>query len=245
MMAEQGTQPEQHNNSGEEAKFNRQINYFIMRYMWQVICGRNPNDTIYMAFNTSRERYTRIINTGMVRYAKNELDSLSQITGLSKEIFSGEKRFKCLYEVDKKEPQEKPTTEKKQKPGEEQVPEKETIDITEQQWQNLFQWRKSRAGKKGQLSPQDEIYHLLRQVKRSDPDNWDFYRLCYFLRERTPAPIKVTKEQFRDMVNAISHLSFSILDKCEVAQLKHLQKLLKEKSTLVSAIIIYKNSKDN
>lgn len=95
-MAEQEKQAEQLILSDDEKKFNRQINFFIMRYMWQVICERNPDDTIYKAFQTSRERYTRIINTGVVRYGKGELDSLSQITGLRKEIFLGEVRFNVL-----------------------------------------------------------------------------------------------------------------------------------------------------
>lgn len=237
-MAEQATQAEKAKLSDDDKKFNRQINYFIMRYMWQVICGRNPNDTIYMAFNTSRERYTRIINTGVVRYAKGELDSLSQTTGLKKEIFLGEVRFICPYEVKKKPAQEN------QKTGKKPEPEKEIKEITEKEWQELFQWREVRTGAKGQKSPQDKIYQILRHVKQSDVENWDFYRLCYFLKERTPAPSKVTTEQFRDMQQAISDLSFSILDKCEVGQLQNLQKLLKEKSALVGGIIIYKNARD-
>lgn len=237
VMAEQATQAEKAKLSDDDKKFNRQINYFIMRYMWQVICGRNPNDTIYMAFHTSRERYTRIINTGVVRYAKGELDSLSQTTGLKKEIFLGEVRFSCPYAVKKKPTQEN------QKTGKKQEPVKEIKEITEKEWQDLFQWREVRTGAKGQKSPQDRIYQILRHVKQSDVENWDFYRLCYFLKERTPAPSKVTKEQFRDMQQAISDLSFSILDKCEVGQLQNLQKLLKEKSTLVDGIITYKNAR--
>jgi len=228
-MAEQKKQTGQPSLSDEEKKFNRQVNFFIMRYMWQVICGRNPNDTIYMAFNTSRERYTRIINTGVVRYAKGELDSLSQITGLKKEIFSGEVRFKCPYGV------------KKSNTGKKQVIEE--IEITDEDWKALFQWRKVRSGAKGQVSPQDRIYECLRKVKQSDVENWDFYRLCYFLKERVPAPSKVTKEQFRDMVQSVRNLSFSILDNCEVAQLQSLQKLLQDKNKLVTGIITYKNAK--
>lgn len=217
--------------SDEERRFNRQVNYFIMRYMWQVICGRNPEDTIYMTFHTSRERYTRIINTGIVRYAKGELDSLSQITGLRKDIFSGEARFKCPYR------------ENKTAVGKGTKPEQVIKEITKADWQELFQWRKERSGEKGEKSPQDRIYKLLRSVKRSDVENWDFYRLCYFLKERAPAPSRVTKEQFRDMVQSVSRLSFSVLDKCEVAQLQSLQKLLQEKNRLVGGIITYKEAK--
>lgn len=229
-MAEQGKQTGQPNLTDDEKKFNRQVNYFIMRYMWQVVCGRNPEDTIYRTFNMSRERYTRIINTGVVRYAKGEVDSLSQITGLRKEIFLGEVRFNCPYEVKTKDAEKKQVTEKR--------------EVTEQEWQTLIQWRKGRKRAKGQVSPQDSICECLWKVKQSDVENWDFYRLCYFLKERTPAPSKVTKEQFRDMVKAIGGLSFSMLDKCEVGQLRSLQKLLQEKNRLVVGIITYKEAKD-
>ncbi|WP_295757904.1 hypothetical protein [uncultured Oscillibacter sp.] len=228
-MAEQEIQTKQPILSDEEKKFNRQVNFFIMRYMWQVICGRHPEDTIYKAFHTSRERYTRIINTGVVRYGKGELDSLSQITGLRKEIFLGEVRFNCPYGVKKKDAEKQQGI--------------ETSEITDEEWKTLIQWRKERTGAKGEKSPQDEIYKRLRKVKQSDVENWDFYRLCYFLKERTPAPPKVTKEQFRDMVQSVSGLSFSILDKCEVAQLRGLQKLLQEKNRLVTGIITYKEAK--
>ena len=70
-MTEQSTQENQ--VTEEENKFNRQVNYLIMRYMWQQYHrkGTNNTETIYDVFNTSRERYTRIINTGVVRYKKN------------------------------------------------------------------------------------------------------------------------------------------------------------------------------
>lgn len=229
-MAEQAENKKPQTLSDAEMKFNRQINYFIMRYMWQVVCGRNPEDTIYMAFDMSRERYTRIINTGVVRYGKSELDHLSQTTGMKKEIFLGEIRFKCYYTVDKKQADKKEVI-------------KEQKEITEEDWKALFAWREKRTGEKGKKSPQGAIYERLRKVKRSDAENWDFYQLCYFLKEREPAPSKVTKEQFRDIVHAITGLSFSVLDKCEVAQLQKVQKLLKEKSSLVSGIIVYKNAK--
>lgn len=228
-LSEQEKQTGQPILSDEEKKFNRQVNYFIMRYMWQVLCERNPEDTIYKAFHTSRERYTRIINTGVVRYGKGELDSLSQITGIRKEIFLGEVHFSCPYELEKQDTAGKKSIEK----GE----------ITDEDWRRLFQWRKVRSGAKGTKSPQDEICALLRSVKRSNVENWDFYRLCYFLKERKPAPLKVTAEQFRDIVKAVRGLSFSILDKCEVAQLRGLQKQLQEKNRLVTGIITYKEAK--
>ena len=71
-MSEQEKQTGQPILSDEEKKFNRQVNYFIMRYMWQVLCERNPEDTIYKAFHTSRERYTRIIKEALIKASKSQ-----------------------------------------------------------------------------------------------------------------------------------------------------------------------------
>ena len=98
-MAEQSKQVPQ-DLSEENKRHNRQINYFIMRYMWQVVCKRGTG-RIYEAFGMSRERYTRIINTGKVRLGKAELSSLQQRTGLREEVFTGAIRFDCSYMVEK------------------------------------------------------------------------------------------------------------------------------------------------
>lgn len=206
--------------SDAEKKFNRQINFFIMRYMWQVICGRNGEDTIYKTFKTSRERYTRIINTGAVRYAIGELDFLTEVTGLKRGIFTGEVRFKCPYK-DGKTPKE----------------------ITQEEWDTMFQWREERSREKGTKSPQAEVCEKLQKVKRTDADNWDFYQLCYFLKERKPAPPKLAGEYFRDIVYSIQRLSFSMLDGCRDQQLTDLQKILREKTNLFSGIIACRKAK--
>ena len=49
-------------------KPNMQINYFVMRYMWQLIRGRSKTETIYNEFDMSRVRYTRILNAENVRF---------------------------------------------------------------------------------------------------------------------------------------------------------------------------------
>ena len=104
--------------SDKDKQFNRQINYFIMRYMWQVVRGRNSQDTIYLAFGTSRARYTRVIDTGAIRYGVGELAGLQQVTGLRKEIFTGEVRFDCPVPI---------------KPGSDEL-----TSITTKDWEEMF-----------------------------------------------------------------------------------------------------------
>lgn len=227
-MVEQAKQTEQEQQAVEDRKrFNRQINYFIMRYMWQVIRGRSSNDNIYLTFNTSRERYTRIIDTGRVRYGNGEVSGLHQLTGLRQEVFRGDVRFKCPHrESDQKD------------------------DITQEQWEELFVWRKEqrerrRAGETGkeERNIQKLIYKYLRGVDRNNVDNVDFYRLCYFLKENEPSPVRPMSETVRAINKSISGLTFDLLDKFETGQLRSLQKLLKEKSNLITGMIIYKEAK--
>ncbi len=232
-MGEQVNQTGQGALSEEEKRLNRQINYFIMRYMWQVVRGRKreDGDTIYAAFDTSRERYTRIINTGNVRYGRGELSGLEQRTGIRKEIFSGDTRFECPYVVKTKDGVVKKA-------------------ITTQEWEELFSWRKHRGNENGdeqekkQKTCQDKICDRLKAVPRDDMDNWNFYRLCYYLKNMKAAPLGVSTGKLREIEMAIKELSFALLDGCEVAQLQRFQKLLKDKQTLISAMVVYKNAKD-
>ena len=219
--------------SDEEKKLNRQINYFIMRYMWQVIRGRRRDNegTIYNAFNTSRERYTRIINTGTVRYSKGELDMLQKETGLPKEIFSGDVRFQCTYVVKTLGGSEEKT-------------------ITTEEWDTLFKWRKDRNSSAEEFeqqkseSCQTEICKRLQQVPRNKKDNLDFYRLCFYLKHKKAAPPQTPISKLREIEASIKELTFPLLDECEVMQLQKFQKLLKDKQTLISAMVTYKNASD-
>ena len=230
----------------KQKRFNRQINFYYMRHMWQLVCGRskwNDDDTIYNALNIRRERYTRVIDSGIIRYGKGELDYLVETTGLPKEIFTGEIRFACKYSIE----------------------EGTTVAISDKDWKDLFTWRNKRqelrAEKKqaaeGEIKKQLEdkynclaqktqyekrIYDLLEQVKNAEAENDDFRRLRYFMERREPAPevsVKKKIEMFTETVNA---MGFDILDECTVSELKDIQGLLEAKQTLVSHIVGYKEA---
>lgn len=221
-------------------QFNRQVNYFIMRYMWQVVCGkskRETEDTIYNAFDTSRERYTRVINAGIIRYKDKELEMLTQRTGLSEGIFTGEERFQCPHIVDKTR----------------------YGDIALEEWHKLLDWRRpsetkeedkvTEAGNEVKTKPeglkelQDGIYKKLRSVERKSRKNREFYRLCYYLRERQPAPIKTSVEILQDGVTAIRSWDFNLLDDISIKNLETLQDVLSQKLTLVTTVLSYKKVK--
>lgn len=231
-----------------QEQFNRQVNYFIMRYMWQVVCGRVRGDnkhTIYDVFQTSRERYTRIINTGVVRYKKGELDRLEQLTGLRKEIFTGEVRFRCPY-----------------KEGGNVIE-----DIAEEEWHTLLDWRKpvvedtedtkDTEDKPGDTEDGDKkkkpdnlekitklICARLRSAKRKDAGNWDFYRLCYFYENRRPAPIEAPGKVLNDTYRLVRDLNFEVLNGYKVGTLEQFRDALADGLTLVEAIIAYKKAEN-
>ena len=222
-----------------EEQFNRQVNYFIMRYMWQVVCGRSKQereDTIYNAFETSRERYTRVINTGIIRYKDKELKMLTELTGLSEGIFSGTERFECPHTIDKKK----------------------FDDITLDEWHSILDWRNPTKVKSGEgeaeteeirTKPeglkelQDRVYKKLRSVERNSRKNREFYHLCYYLRERQPAPVKTSVEILNEGVMAIQPWSFSLLDDISIKNLEIIHNILSRKLDLVKSIMAYKKAK--
>ena len=233
-----------------EKRFNRQINFYYMRHMWQLVCGRskwNDDDTIYNALNIRRERYTRVIDSGIIRYGKGELDYLVETTGLPKEIFTGEIRFACKYST-----------------------RRGMITISDDEWQALFTWRNKRQelwAKKEQakkdkaeddeIKKHEAIYNrlakntqhekriqeLLERVKKAEAENDDFKRLCYFMEKREAAPETPPEEELARFEKTVNALRFDTLDKCPIKALDRVNKLLKEKSNLINSIITYKKAK--
>ena len=202
-----------------EKSFNRQVNYYVMRYMWQVIRKRDSGSTIHAKFDTSRERYGRVINTGIIRYKKNELQNLVETTGMRREIFTGEARFQCPY-IEKEKP---------------------VNDITTKEWETLFEYR---TDKSMDSSIEEQIHKRLRNAITDDKKNWDFYQLCFFIRELKAAPKKAVSAQIAEITRTVQGLSFSMLDECDAVSLRRLYKALAEKAKLVNGIMTYKQARD-
>lgn len=76
----------------EEQAKQRQINYYIMRHLWQVIRGRGSKD-IYTTLGINRTRYTKALDGESVKFSKKALEGLGKDTGLPQEVFTGEKGF--------------------------------------------------------------------------------------------------------------------------------------------------------
>ena len=208
-----------------EKSFNRQVNYYVMRYMWQVIRKRNSGSTLHDEFRTSRERHERVINTGTIRYKKDELQDLIKSTGMRREIFTGEVRFQCPYIGAKEKP---------------------VNDITTEEWQGLFQYREDMrlASSKEREEKEKQIQTKLRNAITNSTKYWDFYQLCFFIRELKEAPKKAVSVQVAETTRAVMGLSFSMLDDCDAVSLQRLYKALAEKAKLVNGIMTYKQARD-
>lgn len=233
-------QKEQEQKQARERKkkmaFNRQINYFIMRYMWQAIRGRSAEESIYLAFNMSRERYTRILETGKVRYGKNEVTFLWEKTGIPQEIFTGETRFT--------------------------IPDEQGNKITEKEWEDLFELREMRRIKraymknmetKGRLKEEDRTDYNQSQSDykkaerdiekklQEDPGKGDspFQRLCSFLKNGYGSRLEVLQE----VKQALARIKVTLLDECSKAELQQLYKVLDQKSRMINAVFVYRGLK--
>lgn len=208
--------------------FNRQINFYIMRYMWQVMGGRvkgSNRHTIYDVFQTSRERFTRIINTGIVRYKSGELDKLADNMGLRKEILTGEVRFCCPYEDHG-----------------------QIVDISEKDWHTLLDWRSSDSEERTKPSElgkvQKAICNILHNVSITDRTNKDFYCLCYFYKNRKPVPKESPEQLLTTVYNTVRQIDFDILNKYEIPILERMRDALSDRLVLIDAIIAYKKAEN-
>lgn len=76
----------------EEKVWQKQINYYIMREMKQVIFGRKGN-SIYKMVGIERNRYTKVLDGGNIRLTRVELSKIHERTDLDVALFTGEKTF--------------------------------------------------------------------------------------------------------------------------------------------------------
>lgn len=218
----------------EERKFNRQINYFVMRSMWQIIPDGRTNGKVEECFNMSRTRFTRIIDVGTARLTTEELEFLSKKTDMSQDIFKGERHFACLTAS-----------------GQE--------IITMEEWRELFRLRTERRRLKrfvddgditaGDVSEAEEAYKkaddIYREAERdikkklgkvSRKSDIDFGRLYTFVQKGYGDRLV----RLQEIKQTVAKIELSLLDSCTKAELVELGKLLTQKSKTVDAVLMYR-----
>lgn len=209
-VAGQRKQTGQPNLTDDEKKFNRQINFLVMRTMWQELRGRakkgSEGQTIYAAFHMSRERYTRIIRGEPVRFSKEELKRLMVETGVRSEIFEGKDCFH--FEA-----------------------------ISHKDWKKLFDLRdvdikKAKVYEKnlyGQMAPSD--VDLLK--------NPDLYYFAVYLKSGKPATDMSIEEDLSKGVNWLNSVRLAQLERCRLEVLREYVQGLEKQLDIAGSLLRY------
>ena len=190
---------------------NRQINFLVMRKMWQDIRGRAKKGetgqvTIYQAFHMSRERYTRAINGDPVRFSQKELRELLVKTGVSAEIFQGVICFQ--FEA-----------------------------ITRSDWEKLFALRSEDIQKA--RSYEKNLYGQITKRDLDMVTNPDLYRLAVYMRTRVPVTDIQLEEVIQEKIDWLDQHGISSLERCSPDILKDYLAALERHTDMVRTLAHY------
>ncbi len=236
---EEQKQREKEKKQAEDARRlkNRKINFFIMRFMWQEVKGRSAENTIYRSFGMSRERYTRIIDTGKARYRNNEVEDLEHHTGIPRKIFTGEERYTC-----------------QNMRGEEIISSATWDDFVNRRYRRIILNEKlKKSMENGEadeniekaLATAKENYKVIEkqveeQIKKATrKGDTSFHRLCTFLKNG----YGIRLERLQDVYSALNYMGFDLLNECSKAELNQLAKALSQKMKMVNAVLLYRGAR--
>lgn len=194
----------------ERQRLNRQINFLIMRKMWQNIRGRakkgSEGQTIYAAFHMSRERYTRIIRGEAVRFSRKELERLLRETGVRSEIFEGKTAFE--FEA-----------------------------ISRKEWQRLFDLReedikKARAYEKN-------LYAQMKKSDVELLKNPDLYYFAVYLKNGKAAVDRNIEAELKDLIQQLNDLGLAQLEQCGLEVLREYLRELERQKDIAGTLLHY------
>ena len=201
--------------SEQDMVLNRQINFLIMRKMWQDIRGRAKRgeagkETIYHAFGMSRERYTRAINGEPVRFSQKELRDLMLKTGVNSDIFQGVTCFH--FEA-----------------------------ITRKDWEKLFVLR----GEDIQRARTFErnLYQQITKKDLDMVTNPNLYRLTVYLRTSAPVTDFQLEETIREQMNWMDKNGIASLERCDPELLGDYLDALEKHIDMVRTLTHYRELK--
>lgn len=196
--------------SDQERRLNRQINFLIMRKMWQTIRGRakkgSEDQTIYAAFHMSRERYTRIIRGEAVRFSKGELERLMRETGVRSDIFEGITAFEF-----------------------------EAISLKD--WQKLFELREVDIAKAREY--EKYLYNQMKQSDVDLIKNPDLYHFAVYLKRWKAATDKSIEADLKNIIQQLDAFSLAHLEQCDVNILREYLQGLKKQVDIASTLVRY------
>ena len=198
----------------EAVRLNQQINFLVMRYMWQRYKGRAKkntkyNRTIYDVLGISRERYTRVLDGQVASFGVNKLTRINQITNVSMEIFNGSKAFQFKK-------------------------------IGLHQWKDLFDCRVDNIAEFREKAK--ELFNLIEEgdfTKKSDL--YKFRLFCEKLAKYDGVSHEVA---VREITRVLEARLFSDLEECSLETLESYQKVLAEQSAMVNTLLSYRKYKN-
>lgn len=194
----------------ERQRLNRQINFLIMRKMWQNIRGRakkgSEGQTIYAAFHMSRERYTRIIRGEAVRFSRKELERLLRETGVRSEIFEGKTAFE--FEA-----------------------------ISRKEWQRLFDLReedikKARAYEKN-------LYAQMKKSDAELLKNPDLYYFAVYLKNGKAAVDRNIEAELKNLIQQLNDMGLAQLEQCGLEVLREYLRELERQKDIAGTLLHY------
>lgn len=197
-----------------EQRLNRQINYYIMRYMWQVLRKHNAESTVYDALNIERGRFTRAIDYGTIRCDKKLLDAIEEKTGIDRMYFTGERRFL--------------------------IPNLSKDDWKE--LFKLRKIKRTRANDKtaaGDYALKEQRVKTLikKNYNPNSEENIGLYSFCYYYAYNKKAPKDDTSRQFSSLMAIIKEYDVDRLDQYNDKTLLDLAKALSDEAKLINAML--------
>lgn len=235
----QETQTEEEKQKDSE-RLNRKINYFVIRSMWQIAHGRGGN-SVYSVLGMSRERFTRVLELGNIKYRKGEVEKLATTLNVSPGILEGKSRFQFFTKADRN-----------------------NEDISRVSWKTLFNLRESRVTyrekmklavrgsdeweqARKQLEEKQKEYSELRDVilaklKEYEDKGYtdrDLNQLYQFMKRGW-----TNKDMcLRNFETVMSSLDIHVLEQCNINELRNLKRCVAIKNELITALIVYKKHK--
>lgn len=193
---------------------NRQINFFVMRKMWQELRGRarkgSSDRTIYETFHMSRERYTRVIRGEPVRFSKEELKQLMLETGLRSEIFEG----KDVFQFER---------------------------ISQSDWEKLFQLRDENI--KQAREYEKYLYEQMTPHDVDLLKNPDLYYFAVYLKSGKPITDASLEENLKEGMKWLNSINLGLLERCKSDVLEEYLQSLKRQVDMTGTLLHFRELK--
>lgn len=231
----------------------RQINFYVMRYLWQIICGRQPRgrktETLYHYIGINKQRYINVLNGYNIRFSARELDDLVINTGISHNIFIGNRRLHIDGVTDKEWDEFCMLRDKRAQEREAHNAMVEKLGaglVTPEIAEVLEASAEKKTRSEAQIQLESRIKAAIRNQERDDKSNADFFYVCYYMEHKSKyVNPESTLGQVLRLSEALSQTTVYLLEGLEEKELKEYRKTLMEQVKRIDAVQVYRTAKQN